>query len=156
MSAVCISCIYLANGEISSRKCVGTDINICYFYPIITTVKINRHVLVKIFNVKFHENPSSRSRNVSRWRTERQYEVIFVFTIALRIWWPSMPHVSKGKSLKCQLIQKLKYMLTARFFLSYQEGESAALGEPWTLTVANLCLRNDFDDEVLARLQTII
>ena len=42
-------------------------------------IKFDRHILIKILNVKFHENTSSRSRNVSRGRTDRQDEVIFAF-----------------------------------------------------------------------------
>ena len=44
VTAVCVSCTYLANLEISSRKCEATDINICYFYPILTKLKFDRHI----------------------------------------------------------------------------------------------------------------
>jgi len=38
-------------------------------------------------------------------------------------------------------VKKLKHTLSARLIFSYQEGESGAVEEPRTLTVANLFLQ---------------
>jgi hypothetical protein len=38
----------------------------CHLCPILTKTGIGRHILVKIANVDFHENPSTESRSVAR------------------------------------------------------------------------------------------
>jgi hypothetical protein len=57
----------------------------CYFCPILTNIGICRQIFVKIPNVKFHVNPSIRSRTVPRGQTDGHHEAgVRFFATALR------------------------------------------------------------------------
>jgi len=96
------------------RRDIFTKLRRCWhkyllFYPILTKLKFNRHILIKILNVKFRENPSSRSRNVLRGQTDRQDEVIFAFHNCSANMVTFNATCSKTNFVKVsQLIQKVK------------------------------------------------